>query len=248
MPIPATVSGPLVSCIMPTYNRRRFIPQALRCFAQRTYRNAELIVVDDSERSVRSLCEGVEDVRYVRVHAMSTGAKLNLGIESARGDILHKIDDDDYYAPGFLRTSVDHLIGQDPDNTLVTRCCFLTLIHSDGILRHSKHGWMAGGGLCFFRELWRRARFRDVHSSSDTLFRHDLQPNVIQICAAEQYILVRHGRNTWQAVLLKPAKTPTAADEYLHGLPPYEKSASELLDSESLTFYRRVLRWRKAGG
>lgn len=77
---PAGISTPLVSCIMPTCNRRRFIPQALRCFARRTYRNAELILVDDSDRSVRSLCEGLEDVRYIRVNGMRTGAKLNLGM------------------------------------------------------------------------------------------------------------------------------------------------------------------------
>src|SRR4051812_39913757 len=83
---------PLVSCIMPTYERRRFVPQALRCFANRAYRNAELIVVDDSERSVRSLCEGVDGVRYLRVRVTSTGVKLNLGIEAARGDIVQKVD------------------------------------------------------------------------------------------------------------------------------------------------------------
>jgi len=238
-------SAPLVSCVMATYNRRRFIPQALRCFANRTYRNAELIVVDDSERSVRSLCEGVGDVRYIRVHVTSTGAKLNLGIQAARGDVLHKIDDDDYYAPGFLQTSVDHLLGKDPANTLVTRCCFLVLIGSDGILRQSTHGWKAGGGLCFFRDLWRRNPFRDVYTAEDAYFRRDLQPEVVPICgAAEQYILVRHGRNTWNSVLMKTTNTPTTADRFFRGLPAHKKTVAELLDAESQAFYRGVLRWR----
>lgn len=103
---------------------------------------------------------------------------------------------------------------------------------------------MAGGGLCFFRDLWRRIPFRDVRASSDSYFRRDLQPNVIQICDAEQYIVVRHGRNTWNSVLLKPATTPTTADAYLRSLPAYQKSARALLDAETLAFYRRALRWR----
>jgi glycosyltransferase involved in cell wall biosynthesis len=242
----ANTSGPLVSCIMPTYNRRRFIPQALRCFANRTYRNAELIVVDDSERSVRSLCEGPEGVRYLRVPVSTTGAKMNIGIEAARGDILQKIDDDDYYGPRFLESSVEHLLGKDPERALVTRCCFLTLVRSDGILRHSKHGWRAAGGFCFFRDLWRRIPFRDVAASQDTLFLDDLQPDVVLICDAEQYIVVRHGWNTWTSVRLKHSKKAVETDDYFRGLPAYEKTAAQLLDPGGQAFYRRVLRWRGA--
>jgi O-antigen biosynthesis protein len=238
------MAKPLLSCIMPTYNRRRFIPQALRCFANRTYRNAELIVVDDSERSVRSLCEGVEGVRYLRAPISSAGAKLNLGIEAARGDILQNLDDDDYYGPRFLQSSVQHLAGKDPARTLVTRCCFLTLIRSDGILRHSRHGWKAGGGFCFHRDLWRRAPYRDLDLGYDTQFRQALDPEVVLICDAEQYIVVRHGQNTWTRVRPKGAETMDA-DDYLRNLPAYEKTPAQLLDPDAFAHFRRVLRWRR---
>jgi len=240
------MSAPLVSCVMPTYNRRRFLPQALRCFANRTYRNAELIVVDDSERSVRSLCHQIKGVRYLRVRVSTIGAKLNLGIEAARGDILQRIDDDDYYGPGFLKSSVDHLLGQDPDRTLVTRCCFLTLIRSDGVLRQSGHGWTPGGAFCFFRALWRRTPFRDINCSEDSHFLRDLQPDVIRICQPGPYILVRHGSNTWNSVRVKNSLVPTETDDYLRSRPPFEKTASQLFDNETLAFYRRLLRWRSA--
>ena len=231
---------------MPTCNRRRFIPQALRCFANRTYRNAELIVVDDSERSVRSLCEGVEGVRYLRVPVSTTGRKLNIGIEAARGDILQRIDDDDYYGARFLQSYLDHLLGRDPERTLVTRCCFLTLVGSDGILRKSGHGWTAGGGFCFFRDLWRRAPFRDIPASEDSRFLRDLQPEIIRICDAEQYIVVRHGRNHWTSVRVDDSPKAIETDDYLRSLPAYKKQPAEFLDAESQAFYRRVLRWRRA--
>jgi glycosyltransferase involved in cell wall biosynthesis len=240
------MSAPFVSCVMPTCDRRRFIPQALRCFANRTYRNAELIVVDDSEQSVRSLCEGVEGVRYLRVRIASSGLKLNIGIEAARGDILHKIDDDDYYGPRFLQSSVEHLLGKDHGRTLVTRCCFLTLVRSDGILRHSGHGWTAGGGFCFFRDLWRRIPFRDAPSSEDSHFLRDLRPDVVRICDAEQYIVVRHGRNHWTRLRLKDFPKAMETDDYFRSLPAFEKTTAELLDGDTQEFYRRVLRWKRA--
>ena len=60
---------------MATYNRRRFIPQALRCFQRRTYANAELLIIDDSERPVGALCTGLPGVRYIRLTLpTSTGA------------------------------------------------------------------------------------------------------------------------------------------------------------------------------
>lgn len=240
--------APLVSCVMPTYNRRRFIPQALRSFAGRTYANAELIVVDDSQRSVRGLCEGVDGVRYLRVPVSSTGTKLNIGIEAARGEIIQRIDDDDWYGPRFLESSVEGLQGCDPARTLVTRCCFLTLVRSDGVLRHSGHGWSPGGAFCFHRDLWRRIPFRDLDASEDSHFLRDHHPEIVRICDAEQYVVVRHGGNNWTSVRLQRSATTLATDEYFRSLPAYAKSAAEVLDTDAFAFYRRVLRWRPSSG
>ncbi|MCU1245662.1 MAG: glycosyl transferase family 2, partial [Acidobacteria bacterium] len=55
---PAAVSSaatPLVSCIMPTFERRAFIPQAMHCFLSQDYPNLELIVVDDGNDPIADL-------------------------------------------------------------------------------------------------------------------------------------------------------------------------------------------------
>jgi len=199
--------------------------------------------VDDSERAVRSVCAGVDGVRYLRVRPSTAGAKLNIGIEAARGRIIQKIDDDDYYAPRFLQTSVEHLTGRDPERTLVTRCCFLTLVGSDGVLRDSGHGWSAGGAFCFFRDLWRRIPFRDVPASEDSLFLKDHRPDIVRICRAEEYVVVRHGGNHWTRVRLDNAPVTSDADAYLGTRAHAPITAAGLLDADSLAFYRRVLRW-----
>ena len=237
------MSGPLVSCILPTYNRRRFLSQAIRCFQRRTYANAELIVLDDSDRSCASLCRGIDAVRYIRLDLpITTGAKLNLGIAAARGDILQKIDDDDYYGPRFLESSVSHCLAAGPA-AIVTRCCFLTLIGRDGVLRHSRHNWSVGGALCFHRALWKRIPFQNSNQSQDSQFLRDHNCEIVRICDPEQYIVIRHGANNWQFVKERGAPKKVLTDDYLRDNPPYHKPLRDVLPESDIAFYGRVLRW-----
>ena len=62
----ALVPEPLVSCIMPSANRRGFVPLAIRGFQAQEYPNKELIIVDDGEDAVRDLVPDDDRVRYIR--------------------------------------------------------------------------------------------------------------------------------------------------------------------------------------
>jgi len=71
-------SPPLVSCIMPTFNRRPFLPLALESFGLQDYPAKELIVVDDGNDVVRDVVEGAAYVWYLRLPArVSIGEKRN---------------------------------------------------------------------------------------------------------------------------------------------------------------------------
>jgi glycosyltransferase involved in cell wall biosynthesis len=192
---------PLVSCVLVTRDRPAFFRQALRCYSAQTYARREIIVVDDGEDPVGALCMRVRNLTYIRLSEPTpTGSKLNLGIEAARGDILQKLDDDDYYAPAFLSTAVTHLRRTRQRRALVAWCCFLVLITGEPHLYFSGHGWHPGGTLCFRRSLWKRHRFRDMYASSDSWFIRDNGPTIVRVCAADQYVVVRHGRNTWRRI------------------------------------------------
>src|SRR5690242_1130480 len=92
-----------VSCILVTRDRPIFVGQALRCFAAQDYPAKELVVVDDGDAPVAGQCANAPHVKYIRLTSRTpTGTKLNIGIEAARGDVLQKLDDDDFYAPRFL--------------------------------------------------------------------------------------------------------------------------------------------------
>lgn len=216
---------------MPTRNRRAFLEQALRCFLRQTHQSSELIVVDDSDVPVRDLCTGLARVRYIRLSEHTpTGTKLNIGIETARGAIVQKLDDDDYYGPAFLETAVTRLGRRRA--AIVTWDCFLILIAGEKHLRFSGHGWTVGGTMCFHRGLWKQTRFRDIPSAVDHYFFIDSQAEVVGVCAPESYVVVRHGRHTWTRM-----SDGESADAYLGSLPIYKKPITKVIDPRDVDFY-----------
>ena len=197
------MSNELISCILATRNRQRFIEQALRCFEAQTYRNSELIVIDDGDEPVRNACLGRRNVRYIGLPMpTSTGMKMNIGIASASGNILQKYDDDDYYHPKFLETAIAHMPVRGRDRAIVAWDCFLGLEVGDPRIRFSGHGWKVGGTLSFSRALWERKPFRDLPRSIDSWFLkdHKKSARVIPVCAPQYYVVVRHGANTWKYI------------------------------------------------
>ena len=230
-------AGGLISCVMATGNRPRFFRQALRCFARQTYPNRELIVVDDGQPPVEEMCGGIDNVRYIRTGSPApAGTKLNLAIEAARGEILQKLDDDDYYHPEFLATAAAHLPAEQQESTLVAWDCFLIAIAGEKRLRYSGYGWRAGGTFCFSKQMWRRKPFRDISRSEDSWFAHDHQPAIVRVREPERYILVRHGGNSWTQM-----QGGLDADQFLATLQEYPRSMEEVMaDPEDVKFYRSL--------
>jgi glycosyltransferase involved in cell wall biosynthesis len=68
---------PLVSCIMPTFNRRPFVPQAIQYFLRQDYPEKELIVVDDGTDPVVDLIGDADGIRYVRLTDRKTASQLS---------------------------------------------------------------------------------------------------------------------------------------------------------------------------
>ena len=76
--------------------------------------------------------------------------------------------------------------------------------------------------------------FRDVPKNEDYWFVNDHRPRIRRVCAAEYYILVRHGRNTWQF------RSGERVDSYFQSLPPYPKALDALVPPEDIEFYRSL--------
>lgn len=112
---------PLVSVVMPAYNARPYIEQAIRSILDQDYPCIEVLVVDDGSRD--GTPEAVEaifgdQVRVLRQKNGGPAAARNLGIRNARGSLLAFLDADDLWLPGKLAAQVRHLQAH-PDVGLV---------------------------------------------------------------------------------------------------------------------------------
>lgn len=95
------MSTPLVSAIIPTYNRAALLREAVESVLAQTYSNIEIVVidagsVDDTEEVMRSYGDRV---RYSRRANANVNAARNVGIKQARGAYLAFLDNDDLWAP-----------------------------------------------------------------------------------------------------------------------------------------------------
>ncbi len=101
---------PHVSCVMPTRNRRRFVPQAISCFLRQDYAPRELVIIDDGEQGADDLVPGDERIRYMRsAKPLSLGARRNLGCSASRGDVIMHWDDDTWYSACRISSQVAQL-------------------------------------------------------------------------------------------------------------------------------------------
>ena len=200
---------PLISCIMPTHNRRGFIPLALTCFEAQSYPRKELVVIDDGADTVSDLLEGRAGVRYARVaHRMTIGAKRNLACDLAQGEIIAHWDDDDWYGPRRLAEQAAPLIAQSCDvtglvNTHVLEMPAARFWTLSGDLHHRMFvGDIHGGTLMFRKSLLRQGiRYPEANLAEDAaLIRQFTQrrKHIQRVTEAGLFVYVRHTSNTWR--------------------------------------------------
>jgi len=166
---------PLVSCIMPTYNRRGFVPLAVRNFLRQDYPNLELVILDDGTEPAAALVPDDERIRYVRLERrLSIGAKRNAACQQARGEIVVHWDDDDWYPSWRVSAQVRALLEGGGDVSGTSRLLYFDA-SADRAWEY-RYGagagapWVAGNTLAYRRDFWGRNRFPDVQVGEDSLF------------------------------------------------------------------------------
>lgn len=128
--ISALPVDPLVSIIIPCYNSQQFLQETLLSCASQTYRNFEIIAVDDgsTDSTLDLLCEFKSFHTDLEVSILTHPHRANRGVaasrllafQHAKGELISLLDSDDRFDPAKLQKQVD---------------CFLT--HEEIVLCHT---------------------------------------------------------------------------------------------------------------
>jgi len=119
---------PLVTIVLPTFNRSSFLPDALASIEKQTFSDWELVVVDDgSTDSTRDAVSAFaasreQSVRYVYQTNQGPAAARNCGVREAQTPYLAFFDSDDLWLPDYLMRGVTALEA-NPDIDWVFRAC-----------------------------------------------------------------------------------------------------------------------------
>lgn len=137
--------NPLVSVIIPVYNRKDFLKIALDSVLEQTYGNFECLVIDDgSDNPLTEVKEDYQGDRRVRLLSQShrgVSSARNLGIREASGSLLAFLDSDDAWVKRKLEKQV-LLMENNPDALLshTEEVWYRNGKHLNQMAKHKKSG------------------------------------------------------------------------------------------------------------
>jgi glycosyltransferase involved in cell wall biosynthesis len=121
MPTPAF--QPLVSIVIPVYNGSRYLAQAINSALAQTYKNIEILVVNDGSNDggkSRGVALAYGDkIRYFEKENGGVSTALNLAIANMRGEYFSWLSHDDLYLPDKIQIQIDILQKEEHKDAII---------------------------------------------------------------------------------------------------------------------------------
>lgn len=206
---------PLISVIVPIYKVERFLPLCLNSIIEQTYKNLEIILVDDgSPDKCGAICDeyAIKDLRITVIHKINGGLSdaRNVGITTSQGKYITFVDSDDYLEStcieklylAIMNTSSDIAIcnfyfKKESSNNL--KIAFrnqidITLSNNDALknLLYQNNIETSAWGKLFKKELWETTRFPKGKLFEDisTIYKTFLDASRIAIISNPLYVYI----------------------------------------------------------
>ena len=204
---------PKISMVMPTRNRARYVPTAIRCFLQQEYEDKELIIIDDGSEAL--LIPDDRRIKYIKLDVQPpTGTKRNIGAEAASGEILLALDDDDWSHPFRTQDQVQRLFKTGKSVTGFNAS--VVYDEKTGLLYKIPGGppyFASGSSQCYFRNWWREHQYPDVSFGEDSVFSRTARlADELAIAEPGKMLVVRQHATNTAPVYLQKLPRLTAAD------------------------------------
>jgi len=128
--------NPLVSILIPCYNAEQWIEQAIASALEQTYKNTEVIVIDDgsSDRSVEIIQSFGEQISWSTQSNQGGNVTRNRLLQLSRGSWIQYLDSDDYLLPDKIAQQVEFLT-RNPDTDVIYSPSIIQYQNTDKIDR-----------------------------------------------------------------------------------------------------------------
>jgi glycosyltransferase involved in cell wall biosynthesis len=202
------MSLPFVSCLTPTYERRKFLPCLLDIFRRQTYPvdRRELVILDDSQQSNQDLIDEFRrkypEVNIVYKYSperMKLGKKRNILNDSAKGEYIMYMDDDDYYCSDKIKYAITRMLATKSKFSGSSEM-YLYFTDTKKIYRFNRiaQNHSTAGTFCFHRDYLKDHRFNDdAEKAEEKLFLDDYKTQQIQIDPFKAILCIAHTKNTF---------------------------------------------------
>ena len=229
----------LISCIMPTADRPKFVPHAVAQFLAQHYIYKELIVLDSGDQSCERLIRDVPNVRYVRTSRKELGGLRNEAIRHARGEIISHWDDDDLHSPDQLGYMLNCLKYNWAPVVGIDKPLFLDVRTGLGYCHEKdEYGWVHGSAMMYRREVTHRVKFSGMVASDRWFVRDCVKAYIIPkpVMRNDVHVGLIHDGN----VSPKDTKKP---GWYCADLPKWIERAEyhEVLNNDKAKIQRRAV-------
>ena len=215
-----------VSVIIPTYKRITCIDRAINSILNQSYKNFEIIIVDDNEKDsvYRKKTEeymkkysNVDNIKYIKHEKNKNGAVArNTGIKYSSGDFITFLDDDDFYLPNRLEVLVNVLLNNPRYDGAYTGSVTLKNKKIVNVTYGNESGNLILSTLkqkAFYRTgsnmFFRRKCFDKIIGFDDSFLRHqDLELMVrffeyYEIIGVPEILVVKDSNNSMNPNILK---------------------------------------------
>jgi len=195
---------PFVSCICPTYNRRKFLPYLLHIFDYQDYPKdrRELIIIDDSPESNQDIIDKYKkdnNVRYIYFKKkLNLGKKRNMLNKMAKGKYIVCFDDDDYYPPNRVKSAVQKMRATK-SNLCGSTTLYVFVTQTNKIYKFGPYGPLhcTNGTMAYHREILKTNHYEDhADKAEESFFLKKYTTPLVQMDPFNVMLCISHDKNT----------------------------------------------------
>jgi glycosyltransferase involved in cell wall biosynthesis len=189
---------PKASCIMPTSNRPNYIKLATSYFLNQSYRDAELIIMDDVNNSIEHLVPKHKRIKYFCMDSgILIGDKRNFACGKSSSEIIIHWDDDDYYGPDWIRKSIEAVEQSDADICGLNEILFYSPIQNKyWTYKDTTKPWLSGATMSYYKSFWESHPFRSIQVGEDHDYIWFNNATIYAHGYYEGFIAILHAHNT----------------------------------------------------